>query len=151
MPCGHTRLHSPQSVQRPATWNARIMWNIFSSKSSTFAFCALSNLCCQTHIYGSCMPDIRYGRHYSGYILIIRSGRMQISLPETLLQSSLLLQNDLHLWYLWIRRSAHRIPDALFLCRHGSVPALQMHKCRSFRHKLSGSSEFLHHLSSRHL
>ena len=38
------RVHSPQSVHLPATWNARIMWNIFSSKESTFAFCALSNL-----------------------------------------------------------------------------------------------------------
>ena len=32
MCCGQTREHSPQSVQRPATWNARMMWNMFSSK-----------------------------------------------------------------------------------------------------------------------
>ncbi len=51
MPCGHTRLHSPQSVQRPATWNARMMWNILSSKESTFAFCALSNfVLSKTHL-----------------------------------------------------------------------------------------------------
>ena len=32
MCCGHTLEHSPQSVQRPATWNALMIWNIFSSK-----------------------------------------------------------------------------------------------------------------------
>ena len=51
MCCGHTREHSPQSVQRPATWNARMMWNILSSKESTFAFCALSNfVLSKTHL-----------------------------------------------------------------------------------------------------
>ena len=37
MCCGQTREHSPQSVHRPATWNARITWNIFSSKESEIA------------------------------------------------------------------------------------------------------------------
>ena len=30
---GQTLEHSPQSVHLPATWNARMMWNIFSSNS----------------------------------------------------------------------------------------------------------------------
>ena len=30
--CGQTREHSPQSVHLPATWNARMTWNSFSSK-----------------------------------------------------------------------------------------------------------------------
>ena len=46
MPCGHTRLHSPQSVHLPATWKARMIWNIFSSKESTI--CLLCS--CQTYV-----------------------------------------------------------------------------------------------------
>src|SRR5574344_2489441 len=36
--CGHTREHSPQSVQRPATCHARMMWYMFSSKESAATF-----------------------------------------------------------------------------------------------------------------
>src|SRR5574344_951360 len=37
--CGHTREHSPQSTQRPATCHARMMWYMFSSKESAATFC----------------------------------------------------------------------------------------------------------------
>ena len=37
---GHTREHSPQSVQRPATCHARMIWYMLSSKLEAATFCA---------------------------------------------------------------------------------------------------------------
>ena len=39
-----TREHSPQSVQREVTWNARMMWKKFSSKSLAAALLSVPRL-----------------------------------------------------------------------------------------------------------
>ena len=86
--CGHTLLHSPQSVQRPATWNARITWNIFSSKSVLFTLAATPDSGYQIRRYGMYMLDMHYDMHCSGYTLTAGFSRNQnapaLSLPQAL-------------------------------------------------------------------
>ena len=91
MPCGHTRLHSPQSVHLPATWKARMIWNIFSSKESTFAFCALSNLLLSnTHL-----RQLQAGRDISAGVTADALAQFALEIRKTLLRADRL--NPLYL------------------------------------------------------
>ena len=84
MPCGHTLEHSPQSVHLPATWNALIIWNIFSSKLSAAALLA-------TPEFG--LSNTQFSHEHAGQIL--RHALQRIHFESWLLQRSKRYSDDI--------------------------------------------------------